>query len=240
MRLNDLLKGSVDFHKTLNPKLWNGTELRKDVHRALMNIAEAFQDFLAVDGLHVEDVILTGSNAAFNYTAGSDVDVHLIVDFEKSVCPKLADNFFQTKKSLWNETHEITVKGLPVELYVEDTAEPVTAQGVYSLKQSKWLSEPKRKEPKIDDRAVILKVDALAHDIDKVLDSHPDNKKVSALMKRLKTMRQSGLDKGGEFSVENIAFKVLRSKGYVKKIADARQRTQDDELSLESKEAPAG
>ena len=36
------------------------------------------------------------------------------------------------------------------------------------------------------------------------------------LKKKLKKMRQAGLDREGEYSFENIAFKVLRRTEYVR------------------------
>jgi hypothetical protein len=33
-------------------------------------------------------------------------------------------------------------------------------------------------------------------------------------------MRQEGLEKGGEFSVGNLAFKKLRNDGYIGKLVD--------------------
>src|SRR4051812_42073768 len=97
----------LTFHKELNPKLWENGELRLEVRVHLLRIAREFYKFLALTGLHLVDVIFTGSNAAFNYTEHSDIDVHLIVDFEKSGCPNLADNFFNAKRTLWNQSHDI-------------------------------------------------------------------------------------------------------------------------------------
>jgi hypothetical protein len=45
-------------------------------------------------------------------------------------------------------------------------------------------------------------------------------------------MRKAGLAKGGEFSVENLAFKVLRNLGYLDKILGALRNAEDDELTL--------
>jgi hypothetical protein len=33
-------------------------------------------------------------------------------------------------------------------------------------------------------------------------------------------MRQSGLEKGGELSLENLAFKYLRNNGYIEKLKE--------------------
>lgn len=231
----DDLRGSFAFHEVLNPKLWHGNKMRLDVRVALLRGAEAFVSFLDVPGLVVQDVIFTGSNAAFNYTAYSDLDVHVVVDYEESACPDLAENFFTTKKSLWNQTHQISVKGYGVEMYVEDTANPVTALGVYSLLRGEWVREPKAdRKPSWNDSAVAAKVEAMAEEIEAVLAGEIDRDEIDALMDRIRKMRKAGLQKAGEFSTENLAFKGLRNLGYIERLWKARIDAEDRTLSLEA------
>jgi hypothetical protein len=45
-------------------------------------------------------------------------------------------------------------------------------------------------------------------------------------------MRRTGLDKYGEFGVENLSFKVLRNLGYLDKLSKAYHHEQDADLSL--------
>ena len=46
-------------------------------------------------------------------------------------------------------------------------------------------------------------------------------------------MRRGGLEKGGEYSVENLAFKLLRRTGTIKTIVDAFNNLYDKKLSLD-------
>ena len=46
-------------------------------------------------------------------------------------------------------------------------------------------------------------------------------------------MRQSGLDREGEYSFENIAFKVLRRSGYLDKLTTIETRAYDNSLTLD-------
>jgi hypothetical protein len=45
-------------------------------------------------------------------------------------------------------------------------------------------------------------------------------------------MRQTGLEQQGEFGSDNLAFKLLRNNGYIKRLIDARNAARDAELSL--------
>ncbi len=51
-------------------------------------------------------------------------------------------------------------------------------------------------------------------------------------MKKIRDMRQSGLEKGGEMSDENIIYKILRSEGDIQKLYDMRDNVFDVSLSL--------
>lgn len=233
----DDLSDSFEYHEELNSRLWDGEEMRLDVRVYLLKNALAFAKFLDVPGLLIEDVIFTGSNAAYNYTDYSDLDVHLIVDFDESVCPEIADNFFNTKRFLWNDTHDVRIRDYPVELYVEDVAQPVTANGVYSLLTGEWLKKPTKSQPSFDDSSVFAKVEQLAGEIDTVLGkNNPLKAQVSALSSRITRMRRAGIAQNGEYSVENLAYKALRNLGYLKRLWDADVDAEDRDLSLESRE----
>ncbi|KKM08455.1 hypothetical protein LCGC14_1724270, partial [marine sediment metagenome] len=47
---------------------------------------------------------------------------------------------------VWNEAHDITMFGFPVEVYVENVGETHVASGLYSIKNDKWIVEPKKKK----------------------------------------------------------------------------------------------
>jgi hypothetical protein len=59
-------------------------------------------------------------------------------------------------------------------------------------------------------------------------------KRVEKLQEKIKKMRQSGLESGGEFSVENIVFKVLRRNGMLDRLYDIKTVAYDKSVTLES------
>lgn len=221
----------IPFHTRLNPHLWQGNRLQAKVRQKLLKSAVAFYRFLDLPGLRVDDVLLTGSNAAFNYTRLSDIDVHLVVTFSVTSCPTLASNFFTTKKALWNQTYHIVIHGHPLELYVEDSDDPVRANGVFSLLHNRWLKQPTNTPPEHDDSAVLHKVGAYADEIDMLMAGEPKIADINELLQRLYGLRQNGLLTGGEYSVENLTYKLLRALGYLQKLYDLRIKLHDEELS---------
>ena len=220
------------YHDRLNPRLWRGNRLRIGVRIKLMQTAVAFYRFLDVPQLRVDDILLTGSNAAYNYTQLSDIDLHLLVRYDETSCPALAGNFFTTKKSLWNQTYDIVIYDHDVELYVEDARDPVRATGVYSVLHDKWLKIPSDTPPERNDTAVLAKAEAYADEIESLLVGEPKIEEITDLLSRLHTLRQNGLLSGGEFSVENLAYKTLRNLGFLQRLYDKRIEIRDRSLSL--------
>lgn len=218
------------FHNTLNPKLWVNNDLKPEVSRKLKEIAEAFIDFLEVPKAAIKDIVITGSSASYNYTPYSDIDLHLLVDFDKvhKDCP-IVGNFLISKKSEFNNNHDIFIYGVPVEVYAESIDNENVHNGLYSLKEGKWIDEPKKLKPVNNDVAVKAKYKELAGLIDEVADKG----EAIELINKIKRMRKSGLSKEGEFSVENLVFKKLRNEGLIGKLMDIKKEGIDKELSLE-------
>jgi hypothetical protein len=217
----------VSINKELNPKLWEGATLMPEVREKLIKIAEAFREFIAID-LDVVDYTMTGSNANYTWTKYSDLDLHIIVNGE--VGPE-ARELFNAKKALWAEHHDITIRGLPVECYVQGENERHHSSGVFSVMHDKWLMVPRKIKPKIDDSAVERKLDAVTHDITMAVTAG-DIGRLEKMKERITNMRKSGLERAGEWSTENLAFKALRNMGVIDQLTEKIRELEDQDLSL--------
>lgn len=229
---------NFEYHDSLNPKLWNGTTIKPKIRNHLLKIAKLYFDAmdLAPD-YKITDIIMTGSSANFNYTRYSDIDVHVVIDKDADYCKDcgvdLAD-ILKAKNLVWNNDHDITVYGSPVEVYTQLADEEHHSTGVYSLQNDKWITKPVRKkglEKSVNEYAVNVKAKALKELIDSFKDT-TNFAKIKSVRKRIKTMRQSGLERGGEFSVENLVFKELRNSNYLDKLQDYYLEAFDKSLSL--------
>ena len=232
MRLRELeesLSQLVTVNRRLNPKLWHNGELDLEVSTKLQDIAEAFEKFIGID-LPVIDYTITGSNANYTWTQHSDLDLHLIV---KGTVTDAERELYNAKKALWAEQHTITVRGLPVECYVQGEQEEHHSTGVFSIAKDRWLVEPKKIKPEVDDSAVERKKDSMVHDMETALLSQ-DLERLRRVKERITEMRKAGLDRAGEWSVENLVFKILRNLGLIDKISEKIRELEDKELSLET------
>lgn len=226
------VKNNVGYNQELAPEAWRGVNLRSEVRYKLLRAAKMFIDYIEIPNFKVLDVVLTGSMANFNYTKFSDFDVHVVTRYSDLDCDDLAEAFYQAKKKIWNDDHDVIVRGHEVEMYVEDVNEPPVAAGIYSLIDDTWIKRPDYNPPTIADNAVNRKVEDLIVQIKKTIEAANDDSDVRRLLTKLRKMRQSGLDKGGEYSVENLSFKILRNLGYLEMLSKSIKELQDQELSL--------
>jgi hypothetical protein len=231
------ISDAISFHDKLNPKLWNNNKLRPEVKQQLLIIAEDFLEELGINGLDVADMTVSGSNAAYSYTPNSDLDLHILVDMSKLPNNEVYRELFTAKKSLYNDSHDIKIHGIPVELYVQDAREPVVSLGEYSLKNDNWLKIPSKRRANFDQTATKTKYEKLLTLIELALKSRKYSK-VSNIVKTIKRYRQSGLDKGGEFGPENLAYKALRAQGYITKLYDLRDKLHSEKLTIETMYQP--
>ena len=185
------LKLTLKTSEELNPKLWNNNKLDPQVWMSLNKIAKEWQTFANIPKGAIKDIIITGGNANYNYTKYSDLDLHLVVDKDRIDCQGLLDDYLQGKKQLWAFTHDITIKGQPVELYAQDYKDPFKkGQGIYSLKDHKWLQEPTKYKIDRTHPEVVRKTKEWMDVIDTLIDSKSDDKDAFRNIKsRLKTMR---------------------------------------------------
>jgi hypothetical protein len=219
----------------LNPKLWDGDQLKPSLRLKLLKIAQYFYEFLGIDA-PIKGVILTGSNVNYNWTDTSDIDLHVLINY-KDVNDSIpfVREYMMAKKSIWNNTYPLQYKGMPIELYAQDENEPHASTGVYCLSCDKWLKQPSPEQISVDDVEIDRKADPYKFEIDNLQADDPQlEMKIRSLKKRLKRMRQTGLEASGEYSVENLAFKTLRNSGHLAKLNDLQQGNVMSSLTLEA------
>jgi len=231
---------SFKLQDELIPDIWfldgNTYRMEPEVRDSLLEIVKDYIDFTKVD-IDVEDVTLTGSLANFNWSEFSDVDVHILVDFEGT--NELFKKYLDSKRIIWNNLRDVTVKGFDVEVYVQGTHEPHFASGVYSILYDEWLVEPvMEEEVVIDSKKVLEKAKQWMEMIDSI--ENDKNRKepedllvrIDKLKNKLKKYRSCGLKGAGEYSYENLTFKFLRRNDYLKKINDIKNELIDKSLTV--------
>lgn len=225
-----------DLHKDVWDIIDDKVKIKKEIKDQLIKIAMDF--FLTLDVDDIFDTItLTGSMANFNYSEHSDFDVHVIMDLSKINDDKdLVKQLMMSKKSLWNEKHNIKIKNHDVEMYVQGTDEVHYSTGVYDLIKDEWIAEPAYQAVDIDKTAIVDKVQDIMGRIDAVMQSPNRLKEIDKLKEKIRNMRQCGLETGGEYSIENLAFKTLRNIGEITKLYATATSDYDEMMSIDEEE----
>ena len=237
---------SFEVKDSLHPRFWNDEQhLDMHIRRALLVIAKDFIDEYNLGEYVIDDIIMTGSLANYNWSEEfSDIDLHIIMDTTQlSEDPSLAKSISDAMRNVWNKTHtDISVGGFPVELYIQDTHEPHKSSGVYSLLDDEWKTSPSLdklsdeiEEDEIKTRAaeymnLIDKIEMVYNDIDPLKMYHICAK----LLDKIKAERASGLtnDDAAELTTGNLIFKSLRRSGHIEKLIDIKRRCFDRARSI--------
>jgi hypothetical protein len=216
-------------HDKLNPALWQGEDLLPDVKSALVKIAEDFKKYIDIP-FDVEDLVITGGQVSYYYTKHSDLDLHLVVDFNSVDCDREAAELFDTKRLLYKNRYSITVKGIPVELYVEDERYPAVSSS-YSLVSNDWLKRPTIQNDTID----LKEIERMSAVWQKIIDTSLASKDIKTAKKTLdllRNYRKLGLKQTGEYGVQNLVYKTLRNSKTLEKLITFIDDMHEKDLSI--------
>ena len=221
--------------ENLNPKLWQNNELKPTIRQKIEEIVSKFIKGLEElkIALKIVDIRIVGSNASYNYTEDSDLDIHIVVDMgeyseEKKELLKLIYEYY---KSSFNDKYEIYIKGIPVELYIEDKDTKSISNGVYSVLKDEWVKFPEEIEKQ--DVDISSEFDYLLKEYNKIKEMR-DKEKAQKLLDTLYFNRKRSLSLYGEYGVDNLIFKKFRNYGYIEELKDLIKKEESQELSLEN------
>lgn len=216
--IKEEFKLTLKYHGNLNPKIWKGGKLDPTLSVAIKVKAYEFAHFSGINRGKIKDIVFTGSNANFNYTRYSDIDIHIITD-ESGLDP----NVLYDKKVDWTLKHpNLKVAGYPIEFFAQDKNEHFPeGQGVYSIVQRSWLNQPKHlqdisvlKDPKVIDKVKFY----IRYIRTELLGPNGTADMINAFKSKMQKARTAGLQTNGEFSIENIIYKDLRNRGLIDKL----------------------
>jgi hypothetical protein len=228
MRILEFIKG-YEEHDRLNPKLWDGEQLRPEVKSTLLKIADKFREFIDLD-VPVLDIHITGGQVTYHYTEKSDLDLHLIIDYDKIDCDREVEELLDSKRLLFKEKYHINIRGIPVEPGTEDQNRP-TVSSAWSLKTDSWIREPKNYSGKINTKEVEKQSLQWSKIIGSVLNQN-DPEMAQKVLKLLRKYRKIGLKQTGEYGVENLVYKTLRNTGTLEQLVKYVEQSVGNDLSI--------
>lgn len=227
------------MNNELNSKLFNEfDELKPNIRDALLDVAYQFIDDVKEDteiDVPISDIILVGSNASYNYTEYSDIDIHIVTDLSRiSRCdPELAGKLMNSERYIFNQNYDIEIQDIEAEVYVEDINSNTISNGIYSILDNEWI-----KYPKIEDTSIGYDIEEdplyldITEDIKELLEySDLTSEDIENTIDNIYLMRKYSLAKEGEYGTGNLIFKQIRNIGLLDKLKDKLYELRSDELS---------
>lgn len=228
-----IINEDFEIHDTLNPLLWDTTtkQLLPEVRDKIIEIVKTFEDTLKVP-VEICDVQLVGSNASYNYTEHSDLDVHIIANFDIIDIPReVLENIYNIKKSEFNKDYDITIHGIEVEMYIQDINSITASNGIYSLCDNEWIKEPKPLNS-AKKHNTEKEVSKWREKIGLIL-QNPTYENVSEAINLLYLIRHNSIAVDGEHSKGNQIFRDIRALGLLDKLKKELANQYSKKLSLE-------
>lgn len=221
----------------------SGLDLDPQVHSNLLQVAHEFYANLELSA-PMEDILLVGSMAGFNWTEYSDIDVHLVVDFslvDENI--PLVKDYFNARRKIWNDLHDIFIHGHEVEIYVQDLPEENVSEGIYSLLDSYWLKTPEEHEVLVDHEKIAQKAEKYQEQIEALacslelgiegINARELYEAADALREEILLMRRASLQtEAGIYSEGNLVFKDLRNGGFIGQLIDVENEAYDKSFYL--------
>lgn len=228
----------------LNPKIWDEFNIDQGVRDQLLQIGQDFYDKIELNSKYV-DIVLCGSLCNYNWSEKySDFDLHIIVNFSDiDDNYELVEKFVDYAKKLWNSEHDIQILGYDVEVAIQDEKDLMNSikeermGGVFSLTNNEWIRKPIKQDFIPDEGLIRKKAENIMIQVNEIEDQFHEGveyddliEKIKKVWKKIKEGRQRGLEEEGEYSTENLVFKLLRRNGYIERIMDVRKKSYDKQF----------
>lgn len=230
------LAESLEKHDTLNQAIWDGDNLKEDVKGAIREIVQKYVEDSEILCMNdIIDIELLGSNASYNYTQYSDLDIHLVVNMEAlSSDPTLVQIACNAEKALFNKAYSFMVKGVEVELYVEDVKAATASNGIYSITKDEWIKKPEPIDIPdfIEDDEYLTILDNWMIRAKNALND-TSSIEIQQFINDLYNLRRLSIMTDGEYGKGNLVFKEIRNAGLLQELKDKVNDLTSRELSLE-------
>ena len=237
LKLDESLTEDIEKHDDLNPLLFENDELKPDVKDAIEKIAEQFINGLKEDKIkfYLEDIVLVGSNVSYNYTKDSDLDIHLIANSDELKCPDdLYPLLYSAYRSIFNSNYDLTIKGIPAEIYVEMDKPTGKSNGIYSIYNG-WIKHPVQENiPELDTKAFDQLFNKWESQYFDIIENVTDVDKIDDFIEDIYDLRKDSIAKDGEYGLGNLVFKEFRNLGYLDNLKELKRKEIEKDLSLES------
>lgn len=215
------IDGVTTFPTELDPRLWNGTDLKPEIRAASMKTVDRIVKTSGIPGLTVDSVELFGSNASYEYDDASDFGVHVFS--HSALAPADLDGLLGLLNDDVERRQEgrITYNGVPLEVTFHaergENYRPSPGIGQYSVSQGRWIERPVQQPDRFDRTQMATDMTRFIDTYNRLVSEYAGDKsrfecsRFGDLDRELSAYRNSGFTRGaGSRSTENLAYRALR------------------------------
>ena len=209
---------AINPHTTLNPYFFTNEQFNTSIEKRFQQISNYY--FAKVKRKFPQakliDILFAGSLAGYGYTNGSDVDLHLLIDFNVSCDKRLLNEYLTALRYVWHR------EKMPIGKYAVQIT-PVSDMdergGIYSLLKHQWIQKPRREKIPYLKEEIINTIKTHQYkliNLEKIYHSVPSDLNCQKLIdyaNELKAWRKKGLAERGITSMENTSFRIMRALG---------------------------
>ncbi len=216
--LEQKVDNAINLHTALNPYFFTNEQFNASIRKRFQQVSNYYFSKIKqkFPKAKLIDILFVGSLAGYGYTDESDVDLHLLIDFNVTCDKALINEYVTLLRYIWH-VDKISVGNYPVQIT------PVSARieqgGIYSLLNDQWIQKPRREQITYSKEELINTIKTHQNELinlEKIYNSNPNPlncQKLIGYADELKAWRRQGLTERGITSMENIAFRVMRSLG---------------------------
>ncbi len=209
------------FPTVLDPRLWNGEDMKADVAARTVANVNALAKRSGITDLTVDAIELFGSNASYEYDDKADFGVHVFVS-SPTMDPDRVDRVMKLLSSYAELKQEgsILYYGVPLEVTFHGKRTgnytPKPGQGQYSFTEGKWIEKPTQQPNRFDRAQMVTDAKGYIATYNALAQEYANDKKAfdcdrfGDLDDEMKKYRGAGLDAGGQRSTANLTYRMLR------------------------------
>ncbi|MCL9683497.1 hypothetical protein [Legionella maioricensis] len=216
--LEQKVNDAISPHATLNPYFFTNEQFNNFIEKRLLHVGNYY--FAKIKkkfpDAKLVDILFVGSLAGYGYMNGSDVDLHLLIDFNVPCDKGLLNDYLTLLRTVWH-SEKISIGNYSVQIT------PVSVRdehgGVYSLLNHQWIEKPQREKIPYTKEELIHAIKTHQHELinlEKIYNQTPNTLNCQKLIdyaNALKIWRKQGLAQRGITSMENTTFRIMRALG---------------------------
>jgi hypothetical protein len=240
-----MVESSIDFpREDLDPQVWESKGdsyvLRPEIKKQILDYLDKYPNRDIVGAAKEEDgepvIHIVGSICTNQFTDGTDIDVHVVLDSEDEL---FEDEEARSEIKKWfdanRESNHAFVGEHPIEVYMQaNEKQDMASDGVYQMMTDKWLRGPKvvdtNYDPYEDFSHVFDELQDVVGDADLLMGELKrdviDYDTIAKAIKHLPEEQKTHVLEKMKAKLEEIEQDIEKLYGERKEMVDIRKRTE--------------